>query len=145
MEITKIRNATLKIEYGGVCFLVDPWLQDVGSITSFVESGTFKNPIVPLPMPVNEVLSGVDCYVITHVHPDHLDLTFESLENMTFAAHVLDKAVAVVVQGEEDAAFMREAGFRGARGDTGRPHRRIAFGCRRPYIGDSRLAASLCC
>lgn len=96
-------------------------------------------------MPVDEVLSGVDYYVITHVYPDHLDLKFENLENMTFAAHVLGKAVTVVVQGEEDAAFMREAGFRGARGDTGRPHRRIAFGCRRPCNGDSRLAASLCC
>ena len=63
-------------------------------------------------MPVDEVLSGVDCYVITHVHPDHLDLKFENLENMTFAAHVLGKAVTAVVQGEEDAAFMREARFR---------------------------------
>ena len=52
-------------------------------------------------MPVDEVLSGVDCYVITHVHPDHLDLKFESLENMTFAAHVLDKAITVVAQGED--------------------------------------------
>lgn len=96
-------------------------------------------------MPVNEVLSGVDNYVITHVHPNHLDLEFESLASMAFTAHVLGKAVTVVVQGEEDAAFMREAGFRGARGDTGRTHRRIAFGCSRPCIGDSRLAASLCC
>lgn len=101
-----------KTEYGGVCFLVDSWLQDIGSITSFVEPGTFKNPTVPLPMPVDEILSGVDYYVITHVHPDHLDLKFESLENMTFAAHVLNKAITVVAQGEEDAAFMREAGFR---------------------------------
>lgn len=112
MEITQIRNATLKIKYGGVCFLVDPWLQDVGSITSFVEPGTFKNPTVPLPIPVDEVLSGVDCYVIAHVHPDHLDLKFESSENMAFATHVLDKAVTVVSQSEENAAFMREAGFR---------------------------------
>lgn len=101
-----------KTEYEGVCFLVDSWLQNVGSITSFVEPGTFKNPTVPLPMPVDEVLSGVDCYVITHVNSDHLDLEFESLENMTFAAHVLGKAITVVAQGEEDAAFMREAGFR---------------------------------
>lgn len=63
-------------------------------------------------MPVDEVLSGVDCYVITHVNSDHLDLKFESLENMTFATTVLDKAITVVAQGEEDAAFMREAGFR---------------------------------
>lgn len=63
-------------------------------------------------MPVDKVLSGVDCYVITHVHPDHLDLKFESLENMAFAAHVLDKTITVVAQSKEDAAFMREAGFR---------------------------------
>lgn len=63
-------------------------------------------------MPVNEMLSGVDNYVITHVHPNHLDLEFESLENMAFAAHVLNKAITVIAQGEEDAAFMREAGFR---------------------------------
>lgn len=95
-----------------MCCLNDPWLQDVGSITSFVEPGMLKNPTVPLPMPIDEVLSGVDCYIITHVHPDHLDLEFESFENMAFAAHVLNKAVTVIVQGEEDVAFMREAGFK---------------------------------
>lgn len=112
MKITQIRNATLKVECGGMCCLIDPWLQDVGSITSFVEPGMLKNPTVPLPMPIDEVLSGVDCYIITHVHPDHLDLEFESFENMAFAAHVLNKAVTVIVQGEEDVAFMREAGFK---------------------------------
>lgn len=28
MRIQQIRNATLKIEYGDVTFLIDPWLQD---------------------------------------------------------------------------------------------------------------------
>lgn len=26
MKITQIRNATLKIEFGGINFLIDPWL-----------------------------------------------------------------------------------------------------------------------
>ena len=30
MRIQQIRNATLKIEYGDVTFLIDPWLQDKG-------------------------------------------------------------------------------------------------------------------
>jgi L-ascorbate metabolism protein UlaG (beta-lactamase superfamily) len=31
MIIQQIRNATLKIEYGGNTFLIDPWLQDQGT------------------------------------------------------------------------------------------------------------------
>ena len=31
MIIQQIRNATLKIMYGGITFLVDPWLQDQGT------------------------------------------------------------------------------------------------------------------
>jgi len=31
MIIQQIRNATLKIEYGSIIFLIDPWLQDQGT------------------------------------------------------------------------------------------------------------------
>ena len=31
MIIQQIRNATLKIQYSGAMFLVDPWLQDKGT------------------------------------------------------------------------------------------------------------------
>ena len=123
MKITQIRNETLKVEYGGVCFLIDPWLQDVGSITSFVEPGTLKNPTVPLPMPVDEVLSGVDCYVITHVHPDHLGRRGHR---------------------QQPAHYGRTRRAQGARGGAGRHHHRIAPGCRRPCFGDAHFTARLC-
>lgn len=31
MIIQQIRNATIKIIYGGITFLIDPWLQDQGT------------------------------------------------------------------------------------------------------------------
>ena len=31
MVIQQIRNATLKIEYGNITFLIDPWFQDQGT------------------------------------------------------------------------------------------------------------------
>ena len=31
MKIQQIRNATVKIQYGNIVFLVDPWLQEKGT------------------------------------------------------------------------------------------------------------------
>lgn len=111
MKITQIRNATLKVEYAGKTLLIDPWLQDVNTITSFLEPGRLGNPTVPLPMPKEKVLEGVDCYVITHVHPDHIDLEFESFDNLRFAAHDLNKSTPTIVQNNTDATFLKSEGF----------------------------------
>ena len=53
MIIQQIRNATLKIEYNGISFLIDPWLQDQGSGFSVIavrpEMQGIKCPMNALP------------------------------------------------------------------------------------------------
>ncbi|NNF33686.1 MAG: MBL fold metallo-hydrolase [Saprospiraceae bacterium] len=71
MNIQLIRNATLKIEYAGKTILVDPMLSPRGSFESF--AGIEHNPIVDLPMEVEEILNGVEMVLVTHTHEDHFD------------------------------------------------------------------------
>ena len=47
MQIRQIRNATIKIHYGGKVFLVDPWLapkDGFGCFAGLPESIPFKTP-----------------------------------------------------------------------------------------------------
>ena len=71
MKIQLIRNATVKINFGGKIWLIDPFLGDVHSLPSF--AGKSTNPMVPLPISIEEILEGVDYILITHLHPDHFD------------------------------------------------------------------------
>ena len=51
MEIKQIRNATLKIKYGNVCFLIDPWFEEQGigrnDVRKFAKEKGLKQIIVP--------------------------------------------------------------------------------------------------
>ncbi len=98
-----IRNATVKISYAGTTFLVDPMLGDQGAFPGF--SGThnshLRNPLVALPVPLEEVMD-VDAVIVTHLHPDHWDET---------ARRQLPKALPIFVQDEQDAASVRNDGF----------------------------------
>lgn len=53
-----------------------------------------------------DILAGVDAYIVTHVHPDHIDMADDGSVGAP-----LDKAVPVFVQSEEDAAVLRRSGF----------------------------------
>ena len=103
MHCTQIRNATLRLDYGGQRFLIDPMLADQGAFPGF--AGTMHsetaNPTVPLPVPV-EQLFDVDAVLVTHTHPDHWDEAARTL---------LPKDLPVFAQNERDAAEIREAGF----------------------------------
>jgi L-ascorbate metabolism protein UlaG (beta-lactamase superfamily) len=101
--ITQIRHATLRIDYSGVRFLVDPMLGDVGAYQGF--AGTLNEelriPLVPLPLSLSEIIS-VDAVLLTHLHLDHWD---------DAAAKALPKSIPVFVQDEADADEIRKAGF----------------------------------
>ena len=64
MYIQQIRNATLKIRYSGITFLVDPWLQDKGTGFSVEavrpEMQGMKCPMNDLPGSPKEILADVD-------------------------------------------------------------------------------------
>lgn len=70
-SIRLIRNATLKIQYGGHTILVDPLLAEKASLISAL--GVNVSPRVHLTMPVSEVVKDVDTVLLTHNHLDHYD------------------------------------------------------------------------
>ena len=83
MKIQQIRNAMVRIRYAGKTFLTDPWLAPRGSMGTFRDYPMFRCrperldlplPLCDLPMPVADILTGVDAYIVTHVHPDHIDM-----------------------------------------------------------------------
>lgn len=103
MRITQLRNATLRLDYGGVRFLIDPMLAEQGAYPAFPGSpnGHLTNPTVPLPMPVEEIVKA-DAVIVTHLHLDHWDQA---------AAEALPKTLPIFAQNEADAGRIREAGF----------------------------------
>lgn len=103
MKITEVRNATLRLDYGGVRFLIDPMLAEQGAYPGFegTVNSHLSNPRVPLPLPMDEILN-VDAVIVTHTHPDHWDEAAKSL---------VPKSLPLFAQNEQDAASIRSAGF----------------------------------
>ena len=115
MKIRQIRNATLRIDYGGKTFLVDPWLREKGGMGALVdtpfrsghpERETIPMPMCELPVPRAEILRGVDACIVTHVHPDHIDMEADGRVGC-----FLDRTVPVCVQSADDAAVFEHSGF----------------------------------
>lgn len=98
-----IRNATLKLEYAGTTFLVDPMLGDKDAYPGFANTvrSELRMPLTALPMPVEEVLD-VDAIVLTHLHADHWDEA---------ARRLVPRNIPMLVQDDEDAARVRADGF----------------------------------
>ena len=104
-EVTQIRNATVKINYGGKVFLVDPMFAPKDSYKGF--EGTLNShlnwPRVELPFSINEILKDVDAVIITHTHLDHLDET---------AIKAIPKDILMFSQDEKDKAYLEKSGFK---------------------------------
>ncbi|WP_221090876.1 MBL fold metallo-hydrolase [Deinococcus aquaedulcis] len=73
MQLHLIRNATLRLTYAGHTLLVDPFLAEPHTQPSL--AGRSLNPTVPLPLPADEVVRGAELALVSHLHPDHMDLT----------------------------------------------------------------------
>ena len=63
-------------------------------------------PMCGLPMSTEAVLQSVDAYIVTHVHPDHIDMS----PNGTCGAP-LDHSLPVWVQNDGDKETMEHSGF----------------------------------
>jgi L-ascorbate metabolism protein UlaG (beta-lactamase superfamily) len=108
VKFTQIRNAAIKLDYAGTVFLIDPMLARQGAYPGF--PGTYnsqlRNPLVELPMPLDEVVKA-DAVIVTHAqHYDHWD---------DEARRSLPKDIPIFTQSEEDADSIRKDGFNNVR------------------------------
>ena len=102
MRLTLIRHATIVVELGGLRLLVDPMLDPPGARPPVEDSPNARpNPLVPLPMPAEEIVAGLDAAIVTHLHRDHFDET---------GARLLPRDIPVFCQ-PEDAEHLRGLGL----------------------------------
>jgi L-ascorbate metabolism protein UlaG (beta-lactamase superfamily) len=72
--LTLIRNATLLLQLDDQRLIVDPMLDDVGARPAVENTDNDRrNPLVPLPLPVEEIVRRLDAVLVTHLHRDHFD------------------------------------------------------------------------
>ncbi|VFB22321.1 MBL fold metallo-hydrolase [Pseudomonas fragi] len=112
VDLQQVRNATVKITYGGTTFLIDPMLAKKGSYPGFENTyrSNLRNPLVDLTESPAEVISGVDAVIVTHTHLDHWD---------DAAQKALPKDIPLFTQHEDDAKLIRSQGFKNVRVLTG--------------------------
>ncbi|MDF2796933.1 MAG: saxA [Pseudomonas orientalis] len=105
VDLQQVRNATVKITYGGTTFLIDPMLAKKGTYPGFENTyrSELRNPLVDLTESPAEVISGVDAVIVTHTHLDHWD---------DAAQQALPKDIPLFAQHEEDAQLIRSQGFK---------------------------------
>ncbi|HML34904.1 MBL fold metallo-hydrolase [Sporomusa sphaeroides] len=113
MKMQQLRNATIRIEYAGKNFLIDPWLRPKASMGPLIGYALvnpavkdIKIPMCELPKATEEILADIDAYIVTHVHPDHFDMN----PNGT-GGDLLCKNTAIWVQNAKDAEYMKRSGF----------------------------------
>lgn len=103
MKFTQIRSATVKVDFAGKKFLIDPMLSDKGTYPGI--PGTVNShlrwPTVALPVPLSDLLD-VDAVILTHFHPDHWD---------DAATASIPKDKLIFTQSEKDAQTLRALGY----------------------------------
>ncbi|MGY5776702.1 MBL fold metallo-hydrolase [Rhizobium sp. LEGMi135b] len=99
MQLELIRNATLKVTYGGHILLIDPYFAPRHSLPSF--TGRSPNPMTELPREIDDILEGVELVIVSHLHTDHFDAV---------AKERLPKSLPILCQpGDEEK--IRDSGF----------------------------------
>ena len=103
IQLQLVRNATIKLNYAGTTFLVDPMLAAKGAYAGFkgTARSELRNPLVDLPMPVGDVLKA-DAVILTHLHADHWDDAAKTL---------IPRSMPIFTQDEADATAVRKDGF----------------------------------
>lgn len=94
MRLQLIRSATLRLTYADREILIDPYLAPKHSRPSY--SGKSPNPLVELKCPPEQVISGTELVIISHLHSDHFEET---------AARLLPRTTPIFCQAEETAAL----------------------------------------
>lgn len=106
MDLQLIRHATLRVKIDDLVLLVDPMLSEQGEMTPIQDSGDDRrNPLVPLPMTVEDILRDVNAVLVTHTHRDHWDPA---------ATKLIPKKMRILCQ-PEDADKFHECGYEDVR------------------------------
>lgn len=107
MKFHQIRSATAIVTYGGVRFLIDPWLGDKNTIPPLPGSPNegLSCPVHDLACSIEELLQ-VDAVIATHLHFDHFDEK---------AFQVIPKTMPIFAQDEIDGAVLSQRGFKDVR------------------------------
>jgi L-ascorbate metabolism protein UlaG (beta-lactamase superfamily) len=71
LQLQLIRSATVRIVIDGFVLLVDPYLAAMGEGRSY--AGTRRSPLVPLPVPAEQLVREADAVFVSHLHSDHFD------------------------------------------------------------------------
>lgn len=108
VQVQLIRNATVKIDFSGTTFLVDPMLSAKGEFPGFPDTyrSELRNPLLDLPISAKDVLESVEAVIVTHTHTDHWDEA---------AQKAIPKSLPVFTQNEADAKTIRGQGFEDVR------------------------------
>jgi L-ascorbate metabolism protein UlaG (beta-lactamase superfamily) len=77
MKIQLIRSATMRFEYAGHLFVVDPYFAPKYSRPSF--TGKSPNPLIDLPISPEQVIADAEMVVVSHLHSDHFDPAAQEL------------------------------------------------------------------
>ncbi|RFM28798.1 MBL fold metallo-hydrolase [Deminuibacter soli] len=82
-QIRLLRHATLLIEFNGLRLLVDPLLADKETLDPVQPAANkLRNPRAPLAIDeagLQQLIQQVDAVLVTHIHPDHWDVTAQNL------------------------------------------------------------------
>ena len=117
MKFEQIRNATIILEYDNKKFLIDPWLAPKGTMGTFKDSGMTKEtidpkhneiamPICDLPKSINEILNNIDYYILTHIHPDHIDIMPDGT-----VGKYLNHNTPIFTQSKNDSDILKKSSF----------------------------------
>jgi L-ascorbate metabolism protein UlaG (beta-lactamase superfamily) len=80
VKLTLIRNATVLLELDDRRLLLDPALDEADARPPVENTpNQRRNPIVPLVVPAEQLVRGLDAAIVTHLHRDHFDATAERL------------------------------------------------------------------
>jgi L-ascorbate metabolism protein UlaG (beta-lactamase superfamily) len=102
VRLTLVRHATLLLETSHGRVLVDPMLRAARTTPPIENTPNQKpNPLVELPLPRGQVVTGVDLCIVTHLHSDHFD---------DAADEVLPRDVPILTQ-PESADALAARGF----------------------------------
>jgi L-ascorbate metabolism protein UlaG (beta-lactamase superfamily) len=88
IKFTHIRHALSRIEFGNIRLIIDPMLSEKDILPPIIlTKNKFKNPLVPLPFTIEEIIGNCNYVLLTHLHFDHFD---------TKAAQVIPKEKPVI-------------------------------------------------